>query len=66
MDICVITVYHSRAFEGWQVELHYPVAKHKTPLRRRTLGRLARVCMDGVRFFGLPRFFGGIQRGGAI
>ncbi len=39
------------------VEPHYPVAKHKTPLRRRTLGRLPRVGTDSVCFFGRPRLF---------
>ena len=48
------------------VEPHYPVTKHKTPLRRRTLGRLPRGGTDSGCFFGRPRLFGGTQRGGAI
>src|SRR5258708_4903984 len=48
------------------VEPHYPVAKHKTPLRRRTLGRSPRVGTDAACFFGRPRLFGGTQGGGAI
>src|SRR2546421_11148275 len=49
-----------------QVEPHYPVTKHKTPLRRRTLGRLPIGGTDSGCFFGRPRLFGGTQRGGGI
>ena len=48
------------------VEPHYPVTKHKTPLRRRTLGRLPIGGTDSGCFFGRPRLFGGTHRGGAI
>src|SRR5258708_18823913 len=48
------------------VEPHYPVTKHKTPLRTRTLGRLPIGGTDPGCFLGRPRLFGGTQRGGAI
>ncbi len=45
---------------------HYPVAKHKTPLRRRTSGRGTAILIGSACFFGRPRVLGGTQGGGAM
>ena len=58
--------YKQVGYEPKEVEPHYPVTKHKTPLRRRTLGRLPIGGTDSGCFFGRPRLFGGTHRGGAI
>ena len=49
-----------------EVGPHYPVTKHKTPLRRRTLGCLPLGGRGPACFLGRPRLFGGTHRGGAI
>ncbi len=45
---------------------HYPVVKHKTPLRRRTLGRFPAVLTGSACVFDRPGCLGGTQGGGAM
>jgi hypothetical protein len=50
----------------YSVGPHYPVAKHKTPLRRRTRGCLLAVVIGSACFLGRPRLLGSTQGGGAM
>ena len=49
-----------------EVGPHYPVVKHKTPLRRRTLGRFPAVLTGSACVFDRPGCLGGTQGGGAM